>query len=291
VYLLDSRKYWSDIHLPIQFEFRDPQTPFPLHTHDFHEIVLVYSGRAVHLTLEGDFEVQSGDVLSIKPGQVHGFKNIKNLVLMNILVKPSFFEDDLFGLHSPGAYDTLFKAGLEEDPEKSSIANFTLEYKTFTAAKNLIEAASEEMASRREGYRAMVAGLFLEFLISLVRSYGEHKNRRSGFGSDVNFLIDYVKKNYRSPLSMERLTEISGMSESRVLRVFKRHFGCSPFQYINRLRLEAAEDALIQTDKPITDIALDLGFNDSNYFARSFRKHLGTSPREYRDNYLRKNIL
>jgi len=94
MYQLDSRNYWSDSNIPIQFEFRDPQYPFPLHVHDFHELVLVYSGKATHLTVNGDKDIQGGDFVSVKPGQVHGYKNIRNLVLMNILIKPSFFDDD-----------------------------------------------------------------------------------------------------------------------------------------------------------------------------------------------------
>jgi AraC-like DNA-binding protein len=291
MYLLDSRKYWSDSRLPIQFEFRDPQSPFPLHTHDFHEIVLVYSGRAIHISPGEDFELQSGDILSIKPGQVHGFKNIKNLVLMNILIKSSFFEEDFLSIRSLPAYDILFGVETEKDPSKTSIVNFRMDFKNFSKVKSLIETAQNELAGRQEGYRAMAAGLLLELLILLVRSYGEHKERFSGFGSDIGILVDYIKNNYRSALTMEDLTGISGMSESRILRIFKRHFDCSPFQYVSHLRLSAAEDALIQSDRPITDIALDLGYNDSNYFARSFRKHLGLSPREYRNKYLEENLL
>jgi len=51
MYQLDSRKYWLDPYIPIQFEFRNPQSPFPLHIHDFYEMVLVYSGKATHLTV------------------------------------------------------------------------------------------------------------------------------------------------------------------------------------------------------------------------------------------------
>ena len=70
----------------------------------------------------------------------------------------------------------------------------------------------------------------------------------------------------------------------------------SPFplhvhDYISRLRLSAASDALIQTGKSITEVALDLGFNDSNYFTRLFKKHVGLSPREYRYKYLKENLL
>lgn len=289
MYQLDSRKYWSDANVPVQFEFRNPQSPFPLHVHDFHELVLVYSGRATHLTVNGDYDVQSGDFINIKLGQAHGYKNVRNLVLMNILVKSSFFEKDRFGIYSLPAYADLFSREPEDRVE--TVTHFRLDYEVFSRVKKLIEAARAELAEHSEGYRAMVASFMQELIVLLIRSYREKEKVPSGFASQVTRLISYVKDNYRSQLSMDTLTGISGMSESHVLRSFKQYLGCSPFQYISRLRLSAAAEALIQTDRSITEIALDLGFNDSNYFTRSFRKHLGLSPRDYRYKYLKENLL
>ena len=291
MYQLDSRKYWSDPNVPVQFEFRNPQSPFPLHVHDFHEMVLVYSGKATHLTPDGDRDIQCGDFVSVKPGQAHGFKNVQNLVLMNILIKPSFFREDRFKLSSLSAFKALFGPGKEKDSGKSPIFHYRLDYGIFSRATELIEDANAELLGRSDGYRAMVASLIQEFIILLIRNYKGQNQVKSGFVRDMTTLINYVKQNYRSPLDMAVLSGISGMSKSHVLRVFKQYLGCSPLQYISKLRLSAASDALIQTDKTITEVALDLGFNDSNYFTRFFKKNLGLSPREYRDNYFRENLL
>ena len=291
MYQLDSRKYWSDPNVPIQFEFRNPQSPFPLHIHDFHEIVLVYSGKATHLTPAGDHDIHGGYFLNIKPGQAHGYKNIRNLVLMNVLIKPIFFQDDLFGLGSLPAFDTLFSQEADKEMIKSPILYDKLEYGIFNRARELVEDANAELTGRNAGYRAMVVCLIQELIIMLIRNLSGIKETMPGFAQSISTLLNYVKQNYRSPLCMSDLTGFSGMSDSHVLRVFNKYQGCSPFKYINRLRLESASDMLIQTDKSITDIALDLGYNDSNYFTRMFRKHKGLSPREFRIKYLKENLL
>ena len=291
MYQLDSRKFWSDPHVPIQFKFRDPQPPFPLHVHDFHEIALVYSGRATHLTPQGDNEIQGGDFISVKPGQAHGFKNVQNLVLMDVLIQQSFLENDHFGLSALPSYEDLF--GPDQDEAKNAgevIIHYRLDYPVFSRAKQLIDAAYQELTGRSEGYRAMVSSLVQQLIVLLIRNHQE-AGKAAGYALEIKNLIYYVKDNYRSPLTMEALTGISGMSESHILRAFKRHLGCPPFQYISGLRLQAAAEALIQTDKTITEIALDLGFSDSNYFTRAFRKHLGISPREYRNKYVNENLL
>ena len=291
MYQLETRKYWEDPHLPIQFEFRNPQTPFPLHVHDFHELVLVYSGRATHLTANGNSDIQAGDFLNVKLGQAHGYKNLNNLILMNILIQPSFFENDSFGLCSVPAFKTLFDQEAENDTGKSPIIHFRLNYEIFRSARDLVEKARSEFSEHSEGYRAMVVSCIQELVILLMRYYKRKNEHQSDAAMDVITLINYVKYHYRSPLSMTALTEISGMSESNILRTFKRHLNCSPFQYISELRLSGAADELIQTDKPITQIGLDFGYNDSNYFARLFKKSRGYSPREYRKKYLKENLL
>jgi len=291
MYLLDSKKYWSDPKVPIQFEYRDPQSPFPLHVHDFHEIVIVYSGGAKHLTQDMEREILSGDFVSIKPGQAHGYKNIRDLVLMNILIKPSFFSEDSYSLGSIPAFRTMFGQEQEEDSRNDPIIHFKLDHGVFSMVKSLIENAREELSGRPEGYEAMVISRIMELVVLLMRNYITRDSARSGFAHEASVVFDYVKQNYHHPLSMEDLTGLSGMSESHVLRLFKRYLGCPPFQYINKLRLDEAADVLIQTDKSITEIALDIGYNDSNYFSRLFRKHHGLSPREYRNKYLMDNLL
>jgi len=286
MYQLDSKKNWPDPKVPVQFEFRNPQTPFPMHIHDFHELVLVYSGKATHLTTAGDRDIQSGDLVSVKPDQAHGYKNIKNLILMNIHIKPEFFED-VHSLKLLPAFETMF--GQETETDTAPVIQFRLSYGIFSKAKELVENANVELSSRSDGYKAMVLSLIQEFIVLLLRSKKEQT--RSGFALNTTTLFDYVRHNYKSPLCMGDLTSISGMSESNVLRAFKQYMSCSPFQYISKLRLEAAQDALIQTDRSITDIAHELGFNDSNYFTRLFRKYFSFSPREYRKKYLVENLL
>ncbi|GHV54128.1 AraC family transcriptional regulator [Spirochaetia bacterium] len=290
MYELKSKKYWADPYLPIQFEYRDPEPAFPLHAHDFHEIAFIFSGKGTHLTIDEVYEVQSGDVLSIKPGQVHGYKNIRALILMNILVKPSFFMEDYFDIQSLPGYQALFGEESQDKSEKDPITHFKMDFDTFLKAKTLIESAYREMNEQPTGYRVSAASQVLHFLILLLRNYGEKNSGKISFGADAAKLFDYVKENYRQSLCMEDLIKVSGMSASHILRVFKHHIGYSPFVYINRLRVLKARDYLIQTTKPITDIALDLGYNDSNYFSRCFKKYSGFSPREYRDNTLKETL-
>lgn len=280
MYQLDSKNYWSDPRIPIQLEYRNPQSSFPLHVHDFHEITVIFSGRATHLTSLGNYEIQEGDVLSIKPGQSHGYKSVKDLVLMNILTKPSFLAEDHYGLTLDEGYQLLFGRESARHAGNKPILRFRLSPMNLFEGRALIESISREMTERIQGYEVQTVTLFLQFLLMLIRSYQDGVSGKNDAG--ILRVIKYLDKNFHRPLSMEDLIKISSMSESGMLRAFKKLTGYPPMAYLNHLRVQAAGAELLQTDKSITDIAMDAGFNDSNYFSRCFKKYMRVPPREYR---------
>jgi AraC-like DNA-binding protein len=66
------------------------------------------------------------------------------------------------------------------------------------------------------------------------------------------------------------------------MRVFRKATGQTPIDYLVRLRIQKSISLLRNTDQPIIEIALESGFNDSNYFTRQFRKLTNESPSAYR---------
>ena len=73
------------------------------------------------------------------------------------------------------------------------------------------------------------------------------------------------------------------------MRVFRKATGQTPIEYLVRLRIQKSTELLRNTDFSITEIALQVGFNDSNYFTRQFRNSLGESPRSYRQKKSRRH--
>ena len=94
-----------------------------------------------------------------------------------------------------------------------------------------------------------------------------------------------MRRNVAQAISLEELVTISGMSRTNYIRMFESAMGTPPIKYLIELRIEEAGRLLRSTDLSITDIALDVGFSDSNYFSRRFRKTHGQSPREYRKRH------
>ncbi len=280
---LYSQKYWKERDIPFHFEFRNPQAPFPPHNHDFHEIFIIYDGTATHITETGMYDLQAGDVCSIRPNQSHGFKKVKDLILMNILVKPSFFYEADNNLQSIQGYTELFEP--IRQVETAPIARFRLNKTQLHEVIALIDTMQQEITNKNLGYAAMVTSLFCQLIIDFLRVFVDRDFSSEAVNTAASYLIEYVNKNYRKTISIQELKEISGMSESSILRTFRRITGYPPSVYQNRLRMFSAADRLAHTDKTVTEIAYDLGFADSNYFTRMFKKFLAMNPTEYREHF------
>ncbi len=99
----------------------------------------------------------------------------------------------------------------------------------------------------------------------------------------VQPIIEYIRANPHVTLSLEEAARMTGRSPSTVTRLFKKITGRSFKQYQVWFRLEKASTLLVTApNRPITEIAQSIGFDDPLYFSRVFNKHVGTSPSEYR---------
>ena len=78
---------------------------------------------------------------------------------------------------------------------------------------------------------------------------------------------------------VERLANVSGVSDAHFARSFKEAFGVPPHRYLLTRRIERAKALLRDSDAPIIEIALNCGFKDGSHFSRAFRRQFGHPPK------------
>ena len=127
----------------------------------------------------------------------------------------------------------------------------------------------------------MVTGLFMQ-ITGFICKNSAPVSKNFGKESPGKKIIDYIDENLGEDISLDDLAGFSGMSKNGIIAMFSRLYGTTPIKYINNARLYRAEELLKNTDKPITELALECGFGDSNYFSRAFKRYRGKTPREYR---------
>ncbi|MBR2907721.1 MAG: PocR ligand-binding domain-containing protein [Clostridia bacterium] len=95
----------------------------------------------------------------------------------------------------------------------------------------------------------------------------------------------YIQQNYRYGLSAKHIAEAFYVNASYASRCFSQRFHITLTSYVTQVRLERAKALLLTTDAPIGSIALNVGFDDLNYFSRVFKKTIGCTPTEYRTDH------
>jgi AraC-like DNA-binding protein len=96
---------------------------------------------------------------------------------------------------------------------------------------------------------------------------------------------DLVDARYFEPLSVADLARETGMSRAHFSREFKRTFGESPHAYVLTRRLERAASLLRNTDRPVTEVCLAVGWESLGSFGASFRRIYGVAPLAYRESF------
>lgn len=92
----------------------------------------------------------------------------------------------------------------------------------------------------------------------------------------------WIEANARDDVDLTTAAKIAGLSSYHFLRVFAAVVGVTPHQYLVRARLRNAARLLVESEQTITDVALEVGFNDVSNFVRTFGRAAGASPRAFR---------
>ena len=135
------------------------------------------------------------------------------------------------------------------------------------------------------GAEQMLKNLLEYFLIGLFRKTNSPVEEETGALSRLtaNEIISYIDDNYKERITLDELAFLFRTNRSTLCKVFKSNTGKTISEYVGDKKLAAAKKKITQTDKTLTEIAEELNFESIHYFTRFFKKHLGISPREYRN--------
>ena len=135
--------------------------------------------------------------------------------------------------------------------------------------------------AQEANYQQALAGIVCNLM-----SMAIYLSRNRDFNkSDISLLVNTAKivaQENISTITPEELARTVCMSYSKFRKIFKEYTGFSPLQYIQEVRIGMAKELLTNTSKSIKEIAIELGYENKDYFFTVFRKISGTTPVSYR---------
>ena len=129
-------------------------------------------------------------------------------------------------------------------------------------------------------------GCFETMLLRLeeaVLHAGDVQNTKEYSNASFMKLLSWVGKNYKNDISLSGAAEEMHMNPNYVSRMFKKEAGVTFVHYITQLRMQEAARLLTTTNRPVVDIAIEVGFNDYFYFLKLFKKYMNRTPTQYRE--------
>jgi signal transduction histidine kinase/DNA-binding LacI/PurR family transcriptional regulator/AraC-like DNA-binding protein/ActR/RegA family two-component response regulator len=145
--------------------------------------------------------------------------------------------------------------------------------------------AGEEMTRLNRSVAAVLSkGVFstAETLIHIQEVLSHRKKLNNQVQRLTRKAMAYIHEHYSEPIGREDIARCVGVSEGYLSRSFINETGLSLIHYLTRYRIQQAKQLLVTSHKSVTEIAMEIGFSDSNYFSRVFRQEVGVSPLIYR---------
>ena len=157
--------------------------------------------------------------------------------------------------------------------------------------RDYVESLMNKMIFENEGQDPLSPGFVSVALAELMLFITRCKNYEENVIKEIDVnnrimqeVATYIYNHYSERLILEDVAKKFNLSRSYLSKKFKSVTGFGFKEYIINVRIQHACELLLNTNKSITDIAFECGFNDSNYFGDAFRRTKGISPNKYRKN-------
>ena len=236
---------------------------FALHLHNVLELVFLRGGSATAICGGDRYALKAGDVFVAFPNQPHGYEQSRDVEsdVLIIPMQPSLSPWRSILTQKIPVFPVLHRAQWEGTGIEALMDLLRPEYKM----------VSQPVL---QGYAMVVAGKLLPLL--------ELTDQSAGGGDLLRTLLLYISEHYREPITRRDIALGMGYNESYLSHIFSENLDVTMMDYVNSLRLKDAKMLLMETDLPVSDICLQLGFGSLRTFNRLFANAENMTPREYR---------
>ena len=133
------------------------------------------------------------------------------------------------------------------------------------------------------GFRTMeeLQNWFLDHIKTVVELI--HAKAGEKYSDIVANARKYMAENFQKDISLDEVSRVANVSPYYLSKIFKEETGETFVEYLTGLRMAHAKNLLKQRDKSIKQICMESGYSDPNYFSRIFKKTVGVTPSEYRE--------
>ena len=230
---------------------------------DHYLIHYVLSGRGTYRVENKVFEISAGNAFLVYPSTI-----------------VSYTADDLM----PWEYYWVGFNGAEAK-RLIELTNFergypVVDYSEYPDLKRLLFNIYSSRGNESKNEALMLGRLYI-FLARLIEIAGKDYIAQTQGKRYLKHAIQFISHNYSSPIDVNDIASSAGISRSHLYRIFMSEMGISPSDYLINYRVNKACTLLHEAKFTVTEVANSVGYEDSLYFSRVFKKLKGVSPSRY----------
>jgi len=261
----------------------------PHHYHPEYEIIYIKKSCGIRIVGNNIDNYQTGEVIVLGPGLPHyhvvsnvtekdndtPIETIAVLFPETIITSNIVFQE--FG-HIKGILDSV-NYGIELTGSTRKAVQDVLENMSVTPSFNnllLLLKTLDIIANKHSSYR----------LLSTVK----YHNKKI-YSQKTQLVLNYLSDHYLENIHIKDIAQQFGLSKTGFCNFFKAQTGITFTNYLNTLRISKACELLMITDKNITEIAYEIGYENLAYFNRRFKYIKGTTPTAFRAKFARDNTI
>jgi AraC-like DNA-binding protein len=136
--------------------------------------------------------------------------------------------------------------------------------------------------SERPGYRQLLSGMTIHLLTYLFYRGKQQSWHDKEALNQIEKARLIMRESFRSSVSPEDIAAQLNMSYSWFRRIFRQYTGLAPARYLNRLKMQSARELLSDPNKTVKEVALELGYESTDYFSVAFKRYNQLTPCEFR---------
>ena len=248
------------------------------HWHTEFEFVYVETGTVYSGISDKQFALSEGQGVFINSKILHRYFSQGNAIVPNFVLMPYFI----------AAQDSLiyqkYVLPIMASPMDYQIFSQDIPWQAQALSLMREITAAQEKASDVELVNSYLIQKIWHILYQNtdVEHMGKKENYSASSQARLQLMMQYIHQDFAYNISLSDIADQAKVSKSTALNLFQRYLGISPVTYLINYRLQEAAKLLASTEKKVTVISKDTGFDSVDYFCKAFKKYYKLTPTEYR---------
>jgi len=262
---------------------------FPKHKHDFIEFNYVLQGEITQIINNQKVVLKKGDLIFLGQNMEHEIKySKKEDIMMNFIIKPKFF-DYIFNFINKDVelYSFFINTVIKENSSKAFLFKLS---KYPDIQRNFVEIIS--LWNEKKSLKVLTESKIKLLLALCILNLSEIKtkiiSKKSHEEIVISSVIDYIEHNFQTA-SLNDISKKLHIKNYSLSKLIKKECNLSFNDLVQKIRLKKFCELLVLTDLSILELADRVGFHNSSYFYKIFKKKYNMTPKEYRKKLLENN--